>query len=95
MRLALLQSAQLMSSAKEVKLVLKVGSTVKSKKPAAPRKASVSGMWLCRVDVELLLNRPRHSQRESTGRRACCCQEEKEDAQSSDQWIIGRGFQGR
>lgn len=45
MRLALLQSAQLMSSAKEVKLVLKVGSVAKSKKPVAPRtKAIVAGM---------------------------------------------------
>lgn len=34
-----------MSSAKEVKLVLKVGSVAKSKKPVAPRtKAIVAGM---------------------------------------------------
>lgn len=43
-RLAMLQAAQLVTSAKEVKLVLKVGPRNKPKKAIAPKvKASVAG----------------------------------------------------
>lgn len=65
-RLAMLQGAQLATSAKEVKLVLKVGARAKPKKALAPKaKASVTGQSHCcmigRMTELTLLNSQRKS----------------------------------